>query len=86
MKFIIQDDLVIYQSTGELIFNLKELPAFIQLNRHTFISDVKSFVISHINSVNTYGYSQIGLAYYNRIEELENLLYEQQRFSANVQA
>lgn len=86
MKFIIQEDLVIYESTGELIFNLKELPSSIQLNRYTFIYDVKSFVISHINSVNTYGYSQIGLAYFNRLEELQNLLYEQQGCSANIQA
>ena len=84
MKFIEKDNRIVYLETGEIIFNLNEIPKTIRLNKCSFISDVKRFIISHINSVNTYGFNKVGLAYFDRLIELENLINEQQRSRADL--
>jgi len=74
MMFTQKDNLIIDINTGEIYFNINELPKSIQLNQCTFISDVKKFVQSHIAYCNTYFKNNIHIPYLNRLNELKNIL------------
>jgi hypothetical protein len=75
MKFIIKNDSVIEYKSGVTYFKFSDLPKSIQLNKWTYINDVKKFVINHFNYVNTYMGTDIALPYFDRLIELQNLIY-----------
>jgi len=72
--FIQKDNLIIEINTGEVYFNLNELPKNIQLNNCTKINDVKKFIESHVNYCNTYISNNIYKPYLDRLNELKNIL------------
>ncbi len=74
MNLIKENNLIIDSDSGEVFFNLNNLPKQIQLNQCTFINDCKKFVESHIAYVNTYSQNNIKIPYLNRLIELKNLL------------
>lgn len=74
MKLVKENDLIIDSDSGELYFDLNNLPKSIQLNQCTFISDCKKFIESHFAYVNTYSKSDVRLPYLNRLIELKNKL------------
>jgi len=76
MRLIKENDLIIDSDSGELYFDLNNLPKSIQLNQCTFISDVKKFVISHFQFVNTYMGTDLALPYFDRLIELQKIIYE----------
>jgi hypothetical protein len=74
MKFIKENDFIIDSETGELYFDLKNLPKSIQLDQCTFISDCKKFVESHFAYITTYAKTDIKTPYLNRLIQLKNIL------------
>jgi hypothetical protein len=74
MNLIKENDIIIDSDTGEIFFDLNNLPKSIQLNQCTFINDCRKFVESHLAYVNTYKKSNIKIPYLNRLIELKNLL------------
>ena len=74
MKLIKENDLIIDSDSGELYFDLNNLPKSIQLNQCTFISDCRMFIESHFAYINTYSKNSIKLSYLNRLIELKNKL------------
>ena len=69
-----ENDLIIDSDSGELYFDLNNLPKSIQLNQCTFISDCRKFIESHFAYVDTYSKNDIKLPYLNRLIELKNKL------------
>lgn len=76
MKFIQVNDSIIEIESKITYFKFSDLPKSIQLNKHTFISDVKKFVISHFQFVNTYMGTDLALPYFDRLIELQKIIYE----------
>lgn len=74
MNLIKENDIIIDSDTGELFFDLNNLPKTIQLNQCTFISDCKKFVESHFSYITNYQKTNIKTPYLNRLIELKNLL------------
>ena len=74
MKLIRQDQFIIDSDSGEIYFDLKNLPKSIQLDQCTFISDCKKFVESHFAYITTYAKNDIKTPYLNRLIQLKNIL------------
>ena len=74
MKLIKENNFIIDLESGELYFDLNNLPKSIQLNKWTFIHNCRLFIESHFNYINTYQKSEIKTPYLNRLIELKNLL------------
>lgn len=74
MKLIRQDQFIIDSDSGELYFDLNNLPKSIQLDHCTFISDCKKFVESHFAYITTYAKTDIKTPYLNRLIQLKNIL------------
>ena len=74
MKLIKENDFIIDSDTGEVFFDLNNLPKSIQLNQCTFINNCRKFIESHLSYINTYQKTNIKTPYLNRLIELKNLL------------
>ena len=74
MNLIKENDFIIDLETGELFFDLNNLPKSIQLNQCTFINDCRKFVESHFSYVINSQKESIKKPYLNRLIELKNLL------------
>jgi hypothetical protein len=74
MNLIKENDLIIDSDSGELYFNLNNLPKSIQLNQCTFISDCRKFIESHFEYIKTYSKIKIKNPYLSRLIELKNKL------------
>lgn len=74
MKLIRQDQFIIDSETGELYFNLNNLPKEIYLNKATLITDCRKFIESHLAFINTYEKTGIKVPYLDRLIQLKNLL------------
>jgi hypothetical protein len=74
MNLIKENDIIIDSDTGEIFFDLNNLPKSIQLNQCTFINDCRKFVESHLSYIKTYEKTNIKTPFVNRLIELKNLL------------